>query len=82
MSHLKDVNVKESLSFLKEFYDAVTLTEQDAALREKKERAGAALNHLESLFSAKPREVQDDENSRGCPECAQKAHAYGNVNNP
>ena len=81
MSQLKDANIQEILSHLRKFHDAVKVAETDTALKEKKERAGAAMDHLESLLSARPREAGNDEAGYDCSGCTQQATGGSCSNN-
>lgn len=54
MSTLLELNVRKSLSVIREFCDAVTIAVDDGELQAKKEMAETALNHLHTLFSESP----------------------------
>jgi hypothetical protein len=52
-------DLKDSLSRLKEFYQAVSVGSSNLDLKLKKQKAGDALKHLEMLIGPEP-EPEDD----------------------
>lgn len=49
--HLKAENVKRSLAYIQDFHDSLALENIPPTVLEKKEKAVAAMAHLESVFS-------------------------------
>ncbi len=72
MNDLKSVNVEKCLAVLNEFYDAVPVEGSGSDLLFKKQEAGKALGHLETLYRAKPDDLGDgEEECTGCTQASQ-----------